>query len=283
MMIYNSWTRRAPRIFPKAARPKIASLSLVAGLAILLAAGGCARLPPSKTTLSGKRLHVSIRFRSPINPNNHYFFLINNAGDQNAHGPVPVLDPPYGNGFATGSGGGTAGFTDFVRFDSLQPQGYALYHALGDPNRSNFIFEGQPVAFTAPDGGDPRSANLLQFDIDLSQLIVDGNGAPLPDAAQAKSLANAIRFLQVNFIATDVVPRDVATPVVKQTDSLGDSRTLLGASSFLVIDVTQTGRIYDNAAFAGQAIAEPDFLDIFNGNDPSLDITDWSIEIRQVN
>ncbi len=263
-------------------RPQTALAPLLIGLLLLFMAGGCARLPPSKTALSGKRLHVVVRFRSPINPNNHYFFLINNASDQNAPGPVPVLNPPYGNGFATGSGGGTAGFTDFVRFDNLQPQGYGLYHALGDPNRSNFIFEGQPVAFTAPDSSDPRSANLLQFDIDLSQLIVDGNGNPLPDATQATQLANAIRFLQINFVSTDVIPRDVATAVVKQVDSLGDSRTLLGASSFLIIDTSQIGRIYDNASFLGQAIAEPDTLDVFNGNDPSLDMVDWSIEIRQV-
>lgn len=273
----------APRACKRVFNRKIASAPLHFGVLLLFMVGGCARLPPSKTALSGKRLHVVIRFRSPINPNHHYFFLINNANDQNASGPVPVLNPPYGNGFATGSGGGTSGFSDFVEFDSLQPQGYALYHALGDSNRSNFVFEGQPVAFTTPDNNDPRTANLLQFDIDLSQLIVDGNGQPLPDATQAATLANAIRFLQINLVATDVIPRDVATPIVRQVDSLGDSRTLLGASSFLIIDVTQIGRIYDNNSFTGQAIAEPDVLDVFNGNDPTLDIVDWSIEIRQVN
>ncbi len=282
-MRQNLRTLIAPRVCRWIFVRAIAPAPLLIGLLLLLMAGGCARLPPSKTTLSGKRLHVVMRFRSPVNPNYHYFFLINNAGDQNAPGAVPVLNPPYANGFATGSGGGATGFTDFVRFDNLQPQGYGLYHVLGDLNRSNFIFEGQPVAFTTPDNSDPRTASVLQFDIDLSQLIVDGNGQPLPDATQAKTLANAIRFLQINLISTDVIPRDVATPIAKQVDSLGDSRTLLGASSFLVIDATQIGRIYDNASYAGQAIGEPDTLDVYNGNDPTLDLVDWSIEIRQVN
>src|SRR5688572_7095323 len=81
----------------------------------LLALHGCARQSPSRNTLSGRRLLVTLRFRGEINPLYSYFFLINNAGDQNAPGPVPVLIPPYGNGFATGSGGGQNGFTDFVR------------------------------------------------------------------------------------------------------------------------------------------------------------------------
>jgi hypothetical protein len=251
-------------------------------LLLLTFTHSCAKLPPSKNALSGKRLLVTLRFRSLVNPNYRYFFLINNASDQNAPGPVPVLNAPYGNGFATGSGGGQSGFTDFVRWDNLQPQGYGLYHVIGDPNRSNFIFEGQPVTFVAPDPTDPRTANQLRFEIDLSQLIVDSNGQPLTDPAQAAAAANALRFLQVNIVATDVVPRDVTTPVSKQVDSLGDSRSLLGATSFLVVDVTQIGRVYNNAAFVGQAIAEPDTLDVYNGNDPSLDLLDWSVEVRQV-
>lgn len=262
--------------------PLLPHFRLLFVAALLSLTGSCAQLPPSKSTLSGKRLLVTMRFRSPINPNYHYFFLINNVGDQNAPGPVPVLTAPYGNGFATGSGGGQNGFTDFVRFDNLQPQGYALYHAVGDPNRSNFVFEGQPVTFVAPDPTDPRTANQLQFEIDLSQIIVDNNGQPLTNAQQTTQLATSIRFLQVNIIATDVIPRDVTTTISKMVDSLGDTRSLLGATSFLILDASQIGRVYNNAAFSGQSIAEPDTLDVYNGNDPTLDLVDWSVEVRQV-
>ncbi len=252
----------------------------LAALILLFGVGGCARQPPERNQLSGKRLIVTLRFRSPVNPNYHYFFLINNAGDQNAPGPVPVLIPPYGNGFATGSGGGTSGFTDFVRFDNLQPQGYGLYHAVGDPNRSNFVYEGRPLNAVLPDPTDPRTASQLQFEIDLSQLITDANGAPLPDPTEAANRARQIRFLQVNVVATNIVPRDVTTPVVKLVDSFGDTRTLAGASSFLVLDVSQN-RIVRNSDFTGQLIEEPADPDVFVGNDPTLDLVDWSIEVRQ--
>lgn len=254
----------------------------VAGAALLVLAlsSGCAQQPPSRNALSNKRLIVTMKFRSPVNPLYHYFFLMNNAGDQNAPGPVPVLVPPYGNGFATGSGG-TAGFTDFVRFDNLQPQGYSLYHAVGDPNKSNFVYEGRPVNATFPDPNDPRTANQLQFELDLSQLIVDASGAPLADQTQAATQARALRFLQVNIIATDQIPKDVTTPTTKQTDSLGDSRTLIAASTFLILDLSQN-RVLRNSDFLGQQVYEPTDLDIFNGNDPTLDLTDWSIEVRQL-
>ena len=199
-------------------------------LSLLLILQGCAKLPPNQNMLSGKRLLVTMQFRSPVDINNTYFFLINNAGDQNAPGPVPVLQAPYGNGFATGAGG-VSGFTDFIRYDFAQPAGYGLYHAVGDSNRSNFVYEGRPINATLPDPNDPRTATRLQFEIDLSQLITDANGNPLVDQTEAATRARALRFLQVNIVATNVVPRDVTTTVNKQVDSLGDSRTLTGVSS----------------------------------------------------
>jgi hypothetical protein len=246
-------------------------------------AGGCAQLPPGSTTLSGKRLIVTLQYSGFINPNDHYFFILNNAGDQNAPGPVPVVLPPYGNGFATGSGANAGGFTDFVRFDSFQPgnNGYTLYHVVGDPNRSQFVNEGSPVTTVRPDPNDPRTGKQLQFQLDLSQLATDSNGKPLP-VDQAVAVAKSIRFLQMNIISTDIVPTDLATPISKQVDSLGDTRTSSGQSSFVVLDVSQN-RVYRNSDFVGQLAFEPSDNDIFGSSspDPSLDLVDWSVEIRQ--
>jgi len=246
-------------------------------------AAGCAALPPGQTTLSGKRLVVTVQYGGFINPNYHYFFLMNNASDQNAPGPVAVVQPPYGNGFATGSGASAGGFTDFVRFDNFQPgnNGYTLYHVVGDPNRSTFVNEGSPITTTRPDPNDPRTGKQLQFQLDLSQLVTDGAGKPL-DPSQAVAIANNIRFLQVNIISTDVIPADLATPVNKQVDSLGDTRTSTGQSTFIVIDLSQN-RIYRNSDFVGQFSFEPSDNDIFGSAnpDPSLDLVDWSVEIRQ--
>jgi hypothetical protein len=244
---------------------------------------GCARLPPGSTALSGKRLIVTMQFSGFINPNYHYFFLLNNAGDQNAPGPVPVAFPPYGNGFATGSGANAGGFTDFVRFDNFQPgnNGYSLYHVIGDPNRSAFVNEGSPVTTTRPDSNDPRTGKQLQFQIDLSQLVTDSNGKPLP-VEQAVAAARSIRFLQMNIVATDIIPTDLATPVNKQLDSLGETRTPTGQSTFVVLDVSQN-RIYRNSDYVGQFSFEPSDNDVFGSTspDPSLDLVDWSVEVRE--
>ncbi len=250
-------------------------------LALGLAAG-CARLPPGSTTLSGKRLIVTMAYNGFINPNYHYFFIVNNTNDHSAPGPVAVLLPPYGNGFATGSGASAGGFTDFVRFDNFQPgnNGYTLYHVVGDPNRSTFVNEGSPVTTIRPDSSDPRTGKQLQFQIDLSQLVTDSNGKPLP-ADQAVAAAQSIRFLQMNIVATDVIPADLATQVNKQVDSLGDTRTSTGESTFVVLDVSQN-RVYRNSDFAGQNAFEPSDDVIGASNpDPALDLVDWTVEVRQ--
>lgn len=260
------------------------ALSCVAAMFAIGALAGCAQLPPgSATSLSGKRLIVTLFFSGFINPNYHYFFLLNNAGDQNAPGPVPVLLPPYGNGFATGSGANVGGFTDFVRFDNFQPgnNGYSLYHVVGDPNRSTFALEGSPVTTVRPDTSDPRTGKELQFQLDLSQIETDGNGRPLP-ADQAIAAARSIRFLQMNIVATDVIPADVNTPVSKMVDSLGDTRTSSARSSFVILDVSQN-RVYRNSDFIGQLVFEPSDNDVVGTSlpDPALDLVDWTVEVRQ--
>ena len=257
--------------------------SLLASLALF---SGCAQLPPgqgSNAALSGKRLRVTIQFNASVNPNFHYFFLINydqsqgQGGNQNATGPVAVLRPVnanqgYGNGFAAGSGGSAFGFTDFVRFEG---NAYRLFHVVGDPTRSRFVDEGQPVSFTLPNGGNPA---VLQFDIDLSQIVVASSGAAL-DPTTAVNQALNIRWLQMNIVATDVIPVNQTTLVNKQVDSLGNTQTPTGAASFLSLDVSQI-RSYMNQDFVGQAVFEPTG-DVYGSvnPDPALDIINYTIAV----
>ncbi len=264
----------------------MAAMISIAGMALI----GCAKLPPSQssgTALSGKRLVITLRFRQAVNPNFHYFFLINYdtsmgmAGNQNAPGPIPVIGPAnanqgYGNGFATGSGTSANGFTDFVRFEG---NSYRLFHVVGNPTLSNFVDEGMPVNFTLPNSNNPT---VLQFEIDLAQLVLQPTGAALPDQMQTISQAKTIRWLQMNIVATDVIPRDQTQLVAKQVESLGDTRSLTGASSFLTLDMTQL-RTYDNQSFIGQTVFEPADNDVFGSAnpDPSLDLVDYSIIVRQ--
>ena len=250
----------------------------------LLFSAGCANQPPQQNALSGKRLVVTATFSGFINPNYSYFFLINNAGDFNAPGPVAVFVPPYGNGFATGSRGNSlGGFTDFVRFDSLQPgnAGYTLYHVLGEPSRSQFRNLGSPISATRPSiDGTSLTGKQLQFEIDLSQIITDSNGNPLP-SADAATMARNLRYLQVNFVATDRVPIDGTTQVSKFVDTLGDTQTPEGRSSFLIIDLTQTTP-YKNGGNTLSSVDEPTSNDVFPpGGDPALDLVDWSITVKQ--
>ena len=137
------------------------------------------------------------------------------------------------------------------------------------------------MSTTRPDPTDPRTAKQLQFQLDLSQLITDANGKPLP-ADQAVAAAKTIRFLQMNIISTDVVPTDLSTPIAKQVDSLGDTRTSAGQSSFVVLDVSQN-RIYRNSDFVCQLAFEPSDNDVVGAanTDPALDLVDWSVEVRQ--
>jgi hypothetical protein len=261
----------------------------------LLLSSGCARLPPgegSSVALSGKRLVVRLRFRGPVNPQYHYYFLINydtsqgtalGVGNQNALGPIPVLGPTnsnqsYGNGFATSSTG-VGGFTDFVRFEG---NSYRLFHVVGDPTADrNFIDERQPISFTLPTASDP---NVLQFELDLSQLVVNSNGAALTDPTMTVNIAKNIRFVQMNVVATNVVPINQTTIIDKQVDSLGNNQTQTGASAFLNFDLADL-RTYTNQDFAAFATFEPSSNDVFTTGsepDPSLDLLDdYSITVRQ--
>ncbi len=259
---------------------------MCAAWAALLSTGGCARLPPNLNSLSGKRLLVTLTFRDAIEPTFFYFFVINNSNNPNAPGPVPVVAPPYGNGFAAGSSPGSSGFTDFVEYNEFQPQsqgGYELYHVIGNSNSQNFKPEGGPISFMPPNPNDPTTANQLQFELDIAQLIVDANGNPLADQSQVVNMARAIRYLQVNVIATDAVPT-AAIVQPKAVDSLGDTLTSAGQSNYLTLDLSQIGTIANGDPRVPNS-TEPTQNDVFvypPGSDqqwPSLDIVNWSIDV----
>jgi hypothetical protein len=225
-------------------------------------------------------------FHGPVDVNQYYFFVINNANSaanaQVAPGPIPVLGPPYGNGFATGSNSSTAGFTDFVEFGGGN-NGYTMYHVVGNPPDPNITTdlkaEARPVTAIVPDPNDPNTANQLEFEIDLSQLIYDANGVPLVNQSQTLSEARAIRYLQVNIIATNSVPVNTTTSG-KQVDSMGDTTDPTFQTSFLLLDLNQAGTVSSNSTTPGTILYESTG-DVYppgsSSSNPSIDLVSWSI------
>ncbi len=223
------------------------------------------------------RLALTMRMNGPINDFYHYYLLIRNGGDASGqNGPIPVILPPYLNGFATGQNAASAGFTDFVEYSRGQRQpttsGYGLYHVPGgidgDPNRNVFAARGEPEYTSQPGAGA-----LLQFELDLSRLQpstgeTDPNNGQLP------------RYLQVNVLATTTTPTDPQVPDPdKYVDAMGDQT--LGSGSFnayMTIDTAQN-RVYESSSSPGYPGYEPLRDPYPSDKDPAVDIAYWSIRV----
>jgi hypothetical protein len=217
--------------------------------ALLVGLAACARFPDTPTTGGVRRIVVEVQVAGRIRSDYHYFVLFNLSNDPTGQaGPVPVVAPPWGNGFAAGA------FTHFMRYDTLQPAGgYALYRVVPNTNLSVFQYLGAP-RFSEPVNAE---SNRLRFEIDLTQFI------PNPvDAAQ-------IQFIQLNILATDRIPIDPNDPTRKVVDALGDPN--LGVSQYLNLRIDQN-RIVRNA----DTNLEPRG----DAPDPDLDIVDWRVEAR---
>lgn len=184
-----------------------------------------------------------------IRPEYTYFVLFNLSNDPTGQqGPVPVVRPPWGNGFAAGM------FTHFMRYDAFQPQGgYGLYRVVDGSNLTIFQYVGAPRRWE-PVGTE---GNRLRFEIDLTQFLPD------PDAARGMS------YIQVNFLATDRVPLDPNDPTPKAWDALGDSRVEITRYLNIRIDQDRIFRNADSGIEGAGDVADPD-----------LDIVDWRIEVR---
>lgn len=223
------------------------------------------------------RLAVTMRFSGPVNDTYHYYLLIRNAADASGqNGPIPVIVPPYLNGFATGQNAATAGFTDFVEYSRNQRQptasGFGLYHLPdginGDPNRNIYAARGEPEYAEATPG-----TAVLRFELDLSRLQ-PASGEPDPNDGQLP------QYLQVNILATTTTPTDPIVPDPrKYVDAFGDQR--LGSGSFnryLTIDTTQN-RLYESSTVPGDQSYEPTGDTYPSDLDPGVDLVYWSIRV----
>ncbi|MGQ9699044.1 MAG: hypothetical protein ACUVRO_13760, partial [Armatimonadota bacterium] len=101
------------------------ALMALAVLALTLAATGCAKMPQGAVGVGLRRLIVEATVRGSINPDYNYFFAINASGDATT-GPVPVVSPPWGNGWSAGT------MTHYVYCHPSQPGNYGVYR-VDDP------------------------------------------------------------------------------------------------------------------------------------------------------
>ncbi|MER3402775.1 MAG: hypothetical protein C4336_05695 [Armatimonadota bacterium] len=212
----------------------------------LLALTGCARFPQVPGERGVRRLVIEMQVAGHIHPEYHYFVVFNLSNDPTGStGPLPVVAPPWGSGFAGGA------YTHYVHYRG----GYALY-------RVEQGTENQPPPHRylgVPLRADPVNAttNRLRFEIDLIQLI--------PSEREAR----AIQYLQLNFLTTDIIPIDPNAPVRKNGDSLGDGRLPDYRYLNLRIDTDRIVRNSDSAIEPANDVADPD-----------LDIIDWRVEVR---
>jgi hypothetical protein len=232
-------------------------VSATVGLIVL----GCAKSPVGGTT-GGTRLVFTMTVEGHIHGSEPtetvpfvYIAALNFSTSSNptTTGPIPVISPPWGNGFVAGN------CMYFVKWDpSLPPNGYQIYQfAPNDPTLISYNSIGAPVISQVVQPG----GSTLQFSIDLSQLFPAGNDA------------NAQKTLQLNLLTMDRVPLPGDTGQ-KVWDALGDPRLPGGVNEFVNIPLNAS-KFYgpDYGSYLGSAGAG-------RVSDPDLDIVDWSVDVQ---
>ena len=169
--------------------PRITRRSLLLAVPALLLAG-CAKSPSGGITspTSGPQLLITMTVAGSINAAYYYFVLFNvndtpNANNSGPTGPVPVVAPPYVNGFAAGA------FTNYVEYNQGVPGGtgfgfYNIDAALRQPGylgSSGYLVSSQV------------SGNTLSFQLPLGFLVT------------STVTVDQIQTLQINFVATNAV------------------------------------------------------------------------------
>jgi hypothetical protein len=218
-------------------------------VALCVALVGCAKWPADPLPFQSRRLIFIMTLNREINPNYVYIVALRPSVEDNPpeQGPVPVIAPPWGNGFVAGT------VSHFVRWDPLQSPNYLLY-AFRGADLIEYFPIGVPIQFEDVIPG----TRMLRFELEVAQL------APTPADAQN------FRSLQINFLTMDRVPQGQGG--TKFWDALGDGRLPSELNTWITVPLITSG-LYTNQRF--------NFLEPSGDTpDPDLDIVDWSVEVR---
>lgn len=227
----------------------------------------CARVPPSGPFEPPKLLRVTFTVRGQIQTADaglpyYYFVTINRTADPADFGPVPVVERPWGNGFAAANSATAQGFVGFVAFN-YRTSGYQVYSCesggtLNNPVNGIFTPLGVPYQSTPVVAG----GQTISFQVDLNTL---------PN--------KTLRYVQLNIIATNNVPQG-AEDAPKLWDALGDGTSTGSLNQFLTFDTAQNQlrRNSDDRREPTQSDVRDHMLSLVN--EPNLDIVDWEVEYR---
>jgi hypothetical protein len=232
-----------------------------------LALTGCAKIPPGGSSVAPKLLRVSFVLRGEVQLVEaglpyYYFVTINRTDNPAESGPVPVVDRPWGNGFAAANATSAQGFVGFVAFNYRGP-GFGVYSCetngvLNNPVTGIFTPLGLPYQTTPV----ARGSKVISFQVDLNTL---------PN--------KTLRYVQLNIIATNNVPQG-AEDAPKLWDALGDGTSTGSLNQFITLDTAQN-QLRRNS----DDRREPTQNDVRDHvaaavDEPNLDIVDWEAEYR---
>jgi hypothetical protein len=230
-----------------------------AGTLLTAIGAGCAKFPDQGQTGFGKRLVVTLRvdgqIRTGLEPGGSgqpyvYIFAINLSREANPTtlGPIPVTTQG-GNGFVDGD------CTHFVAWDPRSSPQFRIFQ-FRSASLSEWFFKDNVINFVTVRPGD----RTLQFEFDLNQLV--------PQAELGNYQSAQVNFLTMNNTdATGTIPRS--------WEALGDGRQASTVNSPLTFRLNNA-RLLTNDNTGNR---EPQG-DVRPGNDPDLDLVDWSVELR---
>lgn len=225
------------------------------GTLLVLTVGlwGCAKSPPGGVSgIVSNRLVFDWIVQGFVRDQYYYYVAIDD--DENSStGPIPVIGPPFGNGWGTGS------FTLSVEYHAGQ---YRLLQHVKNPDGT--LSAGTVVPTGLINAVPPRQlgGDEFQFELDINQLIAQGF---LRDA----------RTLDINFIITDQINVN-PNAGFKTFDGLGRAGNVYVTIPF------QVNGTFDNGTTGAEAEDIQDVVNCFQIDGcPDLDIADWSIEVQR--